>query len=80
MTKAQQIWYSALKILKEKPDLSATSYEHWIEPLLPVAAKDGVLYLKMPTQIHFEIVQSMHLDNIRQAVAAVDDYQVKLLD
>lgn len=75
-----QIWYSALKILKEKPDLSNTSYEHWIEPLIPAGIRGNTIYLKMPTEIHYEIVKSMHLENIRQAIQSLGDYEVELLD
>ncbi len=76
------IWNGALKILKEMPEISKTGYEHWIEPLLPVGMTEEAIYLKVPTELHFEIVKSMHFDAICEAVKASSDkpYVVKLLD
>ena len=63
------IWNASLKLLKES--VSETSYEHWIEPLKPLGIHEGMLYIKMPTEVHLEIIKSMHLNNIREAVNAV---------
>lgn len=70
------IWNSSLKLLKEA--VSETSYEHWIEPLKPLGIHEGVLYIKMPTEVHLEIIQSMHLDHITEAVNAVSDSDLKI--
>ncbi len=70
------IWNSTLKILKET--VSETSYEHWIEPLNPLGIHEGILYIKMPTEVHFEIVKSMHLERITEAVNAVSEEELKI--
>lgn len=74
------IWNSALKIIKEA--VSETSYEHWIEPLNPLGIDEGVFYIKMPTEVHLEIIKSMHLETIKEAVNAVSDtpLQITLVD
>ena len=74
------IWNSSLRLLKEA--VSETSYEHWIEPLKPLGINEGVLYIKMPTEVHLEIIKSMHLDHITEAVNAVSDgdLRVELVD
>lgn len=74
------IWNSSLRILKET--VSETSYEHWIEPLKPLGINEGVLYIKMPTEVHLEIIKSMHLTHITEAVNAVSDsaLSVELVD
>ncbi len=74
------IWNESLKKLKET--VSETSYEHWIEPLNPIGIANGELFIKMPTEVHYEIVKSMHLDAIREAVNLVSDehYEIKLID
>ena len=76
------IWNSALKHLKGRPEISKTGYEHWIEPLLPVGMTEEAIYLKVPTELHFEIVKSMHFDAICEAINACSDkpYAVELLD
>lgn len=78
--KLSYIWNESLKKLKET--VSETSYEHWIEPLNPLGIAEGKLYIKMPTEVHFEIVKSMHLDAIRDAVNLVADefYEIELID
>ena len=65
------LWNQALRFLKES--VSETSYEHWIEPLMPLGIDEGVLYIKMPTEVHLEIIKSMHINNIQEAVNAVSD-------
>lgn len=70
------IWNSTLKILKET--VSETSFEHWIEPLNPLGIHENVLYIKMPTEVHLEIVKSMHLERITEAVNAVSDEELKI--
>ncbi len=74
------IWNTALKILKGK--LSETAYEHWIEKLNAVGISENKFYLKMPTELHFEIVTSMYLDEIEKAVnsAATEEYEIVLID
>ena len=64
--KLSYIWNESLKKLKEM--VSETSYEHWIEKLNPLGINEGKLYIKMPTEVHFEIVKSMYLDTISEAV------------
>lgn len=80
--KAQMMsmWTSVLKILKES--VSEASYEHWLEPLKPLGIHEGVLYLKMPTELHLEIIRSMHLENITEAIKTVseDVVSVELVD
>ncbi len=74
------IWNSTLKILKET--VSETSYEHWIEPLKPLGIHEDVLYIKMPTEVHLEIVKSMHLERITESVNVVSEetLRVELVD
>ena len=74
------VWNGALNILKEVT--SETSYEHWIEPLQPLGIHENVLYLKMPTELHMEIIKSMHLDKIQEAVnvASEEGYTIQLID
>jgi len=74
------IWNESLKRLKET--VSETSFEHWIEPLNPLGIAEGKIFIKMPTEVHFEIVKSMHLDAISDAINLVSDekYQVELVD
>lgn len=70
------IWNASLKLLKES--VSETSYEHWIEPLKPLGIHEGMLYIKMPTEVHLEIIKSMHLNNIREAVNAVAENELDI--
>ncbi len=70
------IWNASLKLLKES--VSETSYEHWIEPLKPLGIHEGMLYIKMPTEVHLEIIKSMHLNNIREAVNAVAESELDI--
>ncbi|MBE7035303.1 MAG: chromosomal replication initiator protein DnaA [Ruminococcaceae bacterium] len=76
------IWYQALKIIKDNPNVSQSAYEHWIEPLLPVGMTEEAIYLKVPTELHLEIVKSMHFDTIQSAILAASErfYNVELLD
>lgn len=81
-TQLASIWTQALKLIRENPEVSQTAYEHWIDPLLPVGLADNILYLKMPTEVHLEIVKGMHLSVIKEAVRIASDMQcdVALLD
>lgn len=76
------IWYQALKILKEKKEVSPSAYDHWIEPLIPVGMNEDTIYLKVPTEVHYEIVKTLHSDAIQEAVNFVSDhfYKVVILD
>ena len=76
------IWIQALNLIRENPEVSQTAYEHWIDPLIPVGLADNVLYLKMPTEVHLEIVKGMHLGAIKEAVsvASSGECDVALLD
>ncbi len=76
------IWYQALKVLKEMENVSQSAYEHWIEPLQPIGIAGDAIYLKVPTEVHYEIVKSMHLESIKEAINLVADqfYSVVLLD
>lgn len=76
------IWYQALKVLKEKKEVSQSAYDHWIEPLIPVGISEDAIYLKVPTEVHYEIVKSIHLETISEAINFVSDhyYRVILLD
>ncbi len=78
--KLSYIWNESLKKLKET--VSETSYEHWIEPLNPLGMAEGKFFIKMPTEVHFEIVKSMHKDAISDAVNSVSEekYQIELVD
>ncbi len=78
--KLSYIWNESLKKIKET--VSETSYEHWIEPLNPLGIAEGKLFIKMPTEVHYEIVKSMHLDTIKDAVNLVSDehYEIELID
>lgn len=73
------IWNESLKKLKDM--VSEISYEHWIETLNPLGIAEGKLFIKMPTEMHYEIVKSMHLDTIREAVNMVADehYEIELV-
>ncbi len=75
-TQLSSIWNSALKLLRDS--VSETSYDHWIEPLNPLGIHEGVLYIKMPTELHLEIINSMHLDNITGAVNAVSEVPLRI--
>ena len=70
------VWGGALQLLKEA--MSPSSYEHWIEQLNPLGIHEGVLYLKMPTELHLEIIKSMHLENISEAVNVVSESPLKI--
>lgn len=70
------VWGGALQLLKEA--MSPSSYEHWIEQLNPLGIHEGVLYLKMPTELHLEIIKSMHLENIQEAVNVVSQAPLKI--
>lgn len=78
--KLSYIWNESLKRLKEL--VSETSYEHWIEPLNPLGIAEGKFFIKMPTEVHLEIVKSMHLDTIREVINSVSDetYEIALVD
>lgn len=78
--KLSYIWNESLKRLKEL--VSETSYEHWIEPLNPLGMAEGKFFIKMPTEVHLEIVKSMHLDTIKEVVNSVSDetYEIVLVD
>ena len=78
--KLSSIWYQALRILKDK--VSQPAYEHWIEPLNPVGMSQDAIYLKMPTEVHLEIVKGIHLEAITEAINLVseDFMRVVLLD
>lgn len=80
--KLSSIWYGALKLLKEKQEISQSAYDHWVEPLIPVGITESAIYLKMPTELHFEIVKSMYLHHIKEAVnlCAETPYNVELLN
>lgn len=80
--KLSSIWYGALKLLKEKQEISQSAYDHWVEPLIPVGLTEEAVYLKVPTELHFEIVKSMYLDHIKEAVNLCADthYNVEILD
>jgi len=78
--KLSYIWNEALKKMKEV--MSETSYDHWIEPLNPLGIANGKLFIKMPTEVHLEIVKSMHVDTIKEAVDLVSDekLEIELID
>lgn len=80
--KLSSIWYGALKLLKEKQEISQSAYDHWVEPLIPVGLTEEAVYLKVPTELHFEIVKSMYLEHIKEAVNLCADthYNVEILD
>lgn len=78
--KLAYIWNESLKRLKET--VSETSYEHWIEPLNPLGIAEGKFFIKMPTELHLEIIKSLHLEAIREAVNVVseENYEIALVD
>ncbi len=76
------IWYQALKILKDRQEVSQSAYDHWLEPLLPVGMTEDAIYIKMPTEVHLEIVKTMHYNALQEAINLAADkfYRVELLD
>ena len=67
--KLAYIWNESLKKLKEI--VSETSYEHWIESLMPLGIAEGKFFIRVPSEMHYEIVKSMHLDTIAEVVDLV---------
>ena len=78
--KLSYIWNEALKKMKEV--ISETSYEHWIEPLIPLGIANGKIFIKMPTELHLEIINSMHIDTIRETIGLISDekYEIELIN
>lgn len=81
-TQLASIWNQALKLIRENPAVSQSAYEHWIDTLQPVGLAENILYLRMPTEVHLEIVKGMHLSSIKEAVSLASDAScdVALLD
>ncbi len=75
-TQLSSVWNGALRLLKEA--MSETSYEYWIERLNPLGIHEGILYIKMPSELHYDIIKSMHLDNILEAVNVVSEEELRI--
>ncbi len=80
--KLSAIWNKTLKILKEREDVSLITYENWLESLSPVGISDNIVYLRVPSEVHYEVVKTMHADKIREALNEVDEasYEVVVLN
>jgi len=80
--KAKLAYISNETLKRLKTTVSETSYDHWIEPLNPLGIAEGKFFIKMPTEVHYEIVKSMHLDAISEAVNVISEetYEVVLVD
>lgn len=76
--KLSAIWSKALKVLKNRDDVSAVTYDNWIESLIPVGISDNVVYLRVPSEVHYEVVKSMHTDKICEAINEGEDEEYKL--
>jgi len=76
------IWYKTLRILKNRQEVSQSAYDHWIEPLLPVGMTEDAIYLRMPSEVHLEIVKTMHYPVIQEAInqASGGNFKLELLD
>jgi len=62
--------------------VSQSAYDHWLEPLLPVGMTEDAIYIKMPTEVHLEIVKTMHYNVLQEAINLAADkfYRIELLD
>ena len=54
--KLSSIWYDALKLLKENPNVSESAYANWIEPLLAVGMTDEAILRALRTKSYSRIL------------------------
>ena len=77
--KLSALWFKSLKILKDREDVSSVTYENWIESLSPVGISDGVVYLRVPSEVHYEVVKTMHKDKIKEAICEAEGENLDVL-
>ena len=57
------LWNRCLDIIKDNvPD---TTYNTWFAPIVPLKYEDKTLYLQIPSQFFYEILEERFVDLIR---------------
>jgi chromosomal replication initiator protein len=60
------IWRSALKIIQD--NVSIQSYKTWFEPIVPVALKEKVLTIQVPSQFFYEWLEEHYVTLLRKTI------------
>lgn len=79
MEEIRQIWQDALKIMAG--EISAVSFETWIEPAIPLRIEGDALVLQVENGFYKEMLEKRHLQLLRSAIkqAAKKEYDILIL-
>ena len=71
------LWNRCLDIIKDNvPD---TTYNTWFAPIVPLKYEDKTLYLQIPSQFFYEILEERFVDLIRKTLYKVIGEGTKLM-
>ena len=60
------VWRNALKIIQD--NVSIQSYKTWFEPIIPVALKENVITIQVPSQFFYEWLEEHYVDLLRKTI------------
>jgi len=60
------IWRNALKIIQD--NVSIQSFKTWFEPIIPVALKENVITIQVPSQFFYEWLEEHYVDLLRKTI------------
>lgn len=60
------VWRNMLKIIQD--NVSIQSFKTWFEPIIPVALKENVLTIQVPSQFFYEWIEEHYVDLLRKTI------------
>lgn len=60
------VWGNALKIIQD--NVSIQSFKTWFEPIIPVALKENVITIQVPSQFFYEWLEEHYVDLLRKTI------------
>jgi chromosomal replication initiator protein len=62
----ESVWSNALKVIQD--NVSIQSYKTWFEPIIPVALKNNVLTIQVPSQFFYEWLEEHYVTLLRKTI------------
>lgn len=60
------VWRNMLKIIQD--NVSIQSFKTWFEPIIPVALKENILTIQVPSQFFYEWIEEHYVDLLRKTI------------
>lgn len=62
----ESVWSNALKVIQD--NVSLQSFKTWFEPIMPVALKNNVLTIQVPSQFFYEWLEEHYVTLLRKTI------------